>query len=90
MRRTLRSRAAVIAAAGALALVPAAPASAQPPQQVGLVNVTIEDNTVVVPVAVAANICDVNVAVLVGELRDDGEATCTNEVGQTVTITPAG
>jgi hypothetical protein len=40
-----------------------------------LVNVQIEDLTVLVPISVAANICDVNVNVLAQQLRT-GEATC--------------
>jgi hypothetical protein len=40
------------------------------------VNVLIGDVTVQIPIAAAANICDVTVAVLVGELFDEGEATC--------------
>jgi hypothetical protein len=40
-----------------------------------LVNVQIDDLAILVPVAVAANICDVNVNVLATQLRL-GEATC--------------
>ena len=49
----------------------------------GLVNVTIVDavdvnrNTVQLPIAAAANVCDVDVAVLVADLEDDGTANCT-------------
>ena len=46
------------------------------PDQEGLVNVNISDITVQAPVSVAANICDVNVAVLAAAL-DAGESTCT-------------
>jgi hypothetical protein len=42
--------------------------------QDGLVNVNVSGNTIQVPVAVAANICDVNVAVL-AQLVDDA-GTC--------------
>jgi hypothetical protein len=55
------------------------PAAAQPIFQSGLVNVALGDVTIQVPVAVAANICDVNVGVLVGDLRDDGSADCDSE-----------
>lgn len=48
----------------------------QAPDQEGLVNVNISDVTVQVPVAVAANLCDINVAVLAG-LVDVGDADCT-------------
>src|SRR3954452_5559693 len=44
-------------------------------QQSGLVNVNAEDIVVQVPVALAANICDVNVGVLSRQLRAGG-ATC--------------
>ena len=42
-------------------------------RQEGLVNVLLDDIVVQVPVAVAANICDVNVAIL-GEVLDDTTA----------------
>jgi hypothetical protein len=64
--------------AGALTVggaVAATPAPAQPVFQEGLVNVNLTDVTVQVPIALAANICDVNVAVLVGDLQDDA-ANC--------------
>ena len=44
-----------------------------PTRQDGLVNVLLDDVVVQVPVAVAANICDVNVAVL-ADVLDDGTA----------------
>ena len=43
--------------------------------QRGLINVNLQDVTAQVPIAIAANICDVNVAVLVNELIDDA-TTC--------------
>ena len=46
-------------------------------QQTGLVNVNIGDITVQLPVALAANVCDVNAAVLIGQIQDDGSAECT-------------
>ncbi|GAB3301328.1 hypothetical protein GCM10027451_04470 [Geodermatophilus aquaeductus] len=49
----------------------AAPAAAQPPDQSGLVNVNISDLDVQIPIGIAANICDVDVAVLVQDLLDD-------------------
>lgn len=61
-------------AAGALA----GPAQAAPPndtRQRGLVNVAVTDTTVQVPIAVAANICDVTVQVLASQLAD-GAAPC--------------
>jgi hypothetical protein len=44
--------------------------------QTGLVNINLEDNVVQVPVAVAANVCNVSVAALVGQIRDTGSAVC--------------
>jgi hypothetical protein len=79
----------------ALAVGAIAPtASAAPVFTGGLVNITVVDvlnnNTVTVPIGVAANIaanvCDVSAGVLVQEFRDVGSATCTNGT-QTATIT---
>jgi hypothetical protein len=50
--------------------VGAGPASAQ--QQEGLVNIIITDVTVQVPVSVAANLCDINVAILATQERAGG------------------
>jgi hypothetical protein len=47
-----------------------------PTTQTGLVNVNIEDNIVQIPVSVAANVCDVNVAVL-AQVADTGDTACT-------------
>lgn len=57
--------------------VTAAPAAAAPgdTRQRGLVNVAVTDTTIQVPIAVAANICDVAVNVLSRQLRD-GSAPC--------------
>lgn len=41
-----------------------------------LVNVLISDVTVQVPVSIAANLCDINAAVLANQ-ADTGDATCT-------------
>jgi hypothetical protein len=84
----IRRSIATVGAAGALAtgsLFVASPAQAAPPVLVGggLVNVVIvdlvdlEEVTVQVPVGVAANVCDVNAAVLIAAIRDTGSATCT-------------
>ena len=73
-----KARIAAFATSGALAVgaVGAPAAAAQP--QVGLVNVNVEDVYVnaVVPVAVAANICNVPVNLLVADLRQDNTAEC--------------
>jgi hypothetical protein len=85
MVKPMRVRMSVVVAAVAASLcIAAAPAAAQ---QEGLVNVDISGNTIQVPIAVAANICDVNVAVLVNDLRDDA-AMC-NATADADAITPA-
>ena len=65
--------------AGLLALVATAaialPATAQT-QQRGLINVNLEDIDIGVPIAVAANICDLDVNVL-AEVRRLGGTACT-------------
>lgn len=71
-RRTLAKLAVGPALALGLALAPA-PASAQ---QKGLVNVNISDVTVQVPIGVAANVCDVTVAVLAGLVIDGASTEC--------------
>ena len=76
---------AAMTAALALAVV-ASPATAQ---QEGLVNVAIVDNTVQVPVAVAANICDVDVNVLASDIRD-GSALCDADADGVATSTRGG
>ena len=74
--------------AGTLSLGAATPAVAQPTVQNGLVNVNVGDVTVQVPIAIAANICDVTVAVLVSDLRD-GSAACDAFAESDATVTPA-
>jgi hypothetical protein len=59
--------------------------SAQPVTQQGLVNVNLTDVTVQIPIAVAANVCDVNVAVLVSELTD-GSAPCDASADPTAVV----
>ena len=58
-----------------LGLLLSGPASAQTRQD-GLVNVNIEDVTIQVPIAIAANLCDINVNVLAQQERNGG-AECT-------------
>jgi hypothetical protein len=72
---------------GVSAIAAVAPAGAA--QQSGLVNVNVEDNTVQVPVAVAANVCGITVVALVADLQDDGDATCTALAGS-VAYAPRG
>ena len=61
-----------------LALAVAAPVSAAPGNQVGdtLVNVQISDVTIAVPVAIAANLCDINVNALATQVAG-GDTDCT-------------
>ena len=84
--RSIRSLTAAIAASVALLALPAA-ASAQS-QQEGLINVAVEDVIVQLPIAVAANVCDVNVAVL-AELADQA-GTCTATADSAASAGPSG
>jgi hypothetical protein len=68
----LRKFLAAVVATTTLSLMAVASVSAQPEQN-GLVNVNISDNVVQVPIGIAANICDVNVAVLVNDFLDQAE-----------------
>ncbi|CAN5634708.1 hypothetical protein BH24ACT13_BH24ACT13_11330 [soil metagenome] len=86
----IRRSLATVGAAGALAVTSlgvAAPAQAAPVVTGGLVNVTIVDAvdisrvTVQLPVAVAANVCDVDVAILLAAIQDTGTANCTATAG---------
>jgi hypothetical protein len=87
----LKKLIAPILVAGTLSVGAAAPATAQTFQR-GLVNINIGDVVLQVPIAVAANVCDVNVAALVGDFADFGEADCDAfaESGATVTPAPPG
>jgi hypothetical protein len=69
IRRSLISAALVMGV-----VMTGSPASAQITQE-GLINVAIDDATVQVPIAVAANVCGVAVNVLSQDLQD-GDATC--------------
>ena len=62
--------------------------AASPARQSGLVNINLEDNVVQVPVALAANICGLDVNVLVGALRDTGETDCLATALSDATVTP--
>jgi hypothetical protein len=75
---------AALTAGAALGL--AGPAQAAPPTtQEGLVNVNVTDLQVQVPIGIAANICDVNVAVLAG-LIEDAPADCDSSVENDVIV----
>ncbi|QJY45037.1 hypothetical protein [Pseudonocardia broussonetiae] len=62
------------------AVIAAAPAASAQPQE-GLVNVNVEDVVLQVPIGVAANVCDLNVAVL-AQLGPDEAAECDATVEQ--------
>jgi hypothetical protein len=82
MRRTKKLIASLFATGLLAAGVSIPSASAAPVITGGLVNVTLVDVlshdeiAVQVPIGIAANVCDVNAAVLLAEVRDTGEATC--------------
>jgi hypothetical protein len=82
----IKSIAAAVTATAFMGALLASPAAAQNQQQ-GLVNVAIEDVIVQVPVAVAANVCDVNVAILVSEFNDEA-AACEATAESTATAGP--
>ena len=63
-------------AAGALAIALVAPVSAANRAGDSLVNVQVSDVTVAVPIALAANLCDIDVNVLARQ-ADVGPTTCT-------------
>ena len=73
---------ALVAVAAMMVVATAMPVLAAPVAIGGLVTVVIvdavdvENNTVRLPIGVAANVCDVNAAVLVAEFQDDGGADC--------------
>jgi hypothetical protein len=62
------------------------PAEASPVDQEGLVNLNLTGVTVQLPIALAANVCDVEVAVLVDELSD-GSAPCTASSNSDAVVT---
>lgn len=84
--RALRAVAGAVVATAAVALFPAT-GSAQT-QQEGLVNVAVEDVVVQLPITVAANVCDLNVAVL-AEIADEGGA-CTATADSAASAGPSG
>ncbi|MBA3422775.1 MAG: hypothetical protein H0U12_12970 [Thermoleophilaceae bacterium] len=73
MYKSFKSRLTAVASVVALSMAFAAPAQAQ--SQSGLVNVAVVDNTVQVPIAVAANVCDLQVGILAQQLRQ-GPVDC--------------
>jgi hypothetical protein len=88
--RTTRTLAATAALTAGAFVGLAAPANAAPPNQSGLVNVNVSNLAVQIPIGVAANICDVNAAVL-ATLGPDDAAACNTaaDPDATLDITPA-
>jgi hypothetical protein len=86
MRTRVFVAASVLAAGSVVGL--AGPAGAQP-QQNGLINVNISDLDVQVPIGIAANVCDVSVAVL-AQLALDDAAPCTASADPDAEITRVG
>jgi len=70
-----KSRLTTAASVFAVSVAFAAPAQAQNEAGSSLVNVQLSDTTVLVPVSVAANLCDVNANVLAGQVRN-GDTEC--------------
>src|SRR5688572_15558490 len=65
-------------------------AEAAPPEQYGLVNVFIDDVTVQVPIAVAANVCDTTVGILAVQLEAvPADTTCDADATSSA-VAPAG
>ena len=74
--RRVRRVFAVLAMTALMVATTAMPAQAQVIGPI-LVDVDIGDVTITVPVGVAANLCDINAAILVQDFQDDGDANCT-------------
>ena len=86
MLRSKKSRILTVLAAAALSIGLAVPAAATPPPPHNDTLIEIEllnGNTIQVPIALAANICDVDVNVLAVDLGPDGAATCTADANAT-------
>ncbi len=87
MLRSCKRRLAALVATLALSLGTAAPAMAQNQAGDSLVNVQVGDVTVQVPIAVAANLCDVNVNVL-AQQNKRGQTRCTADADADATGFP--
>jgi hypothetical protein len=88
----MKMRNRLLGAASGLALattMAAAPASAQPTMQEGLVNVNLQDVDIAVPISVAANICDLAVNVL-AEYARTGDTACTTTAESGAVFGPGG
>lgn len=76
MCKSIKSRLTAVTSVVALSMAFAAPAQAQNEAGDSLVNVQVADLNVLVPVGIAANLCDVNANVLAAQERQGG-AECT-------------
>jgi hypothetical protein len=83
----LRMRALAVIAASLVALAGTTTAGAQ--NQSGLVNVAIVDNTVQIPIGVAANVCGVTVNLLASNILN-GDTTCSAVSDATATFAGGG
>lgn len=89
---SLKRCSAGVAATAALAFGGVSTAQAAPVFTGGLVNITIvdavslENVTVQVPVGVAANVCDVDVAVLAATAERGGTTNCTAQTTQDLPV----
>jgi hypothetical protein len=86
MYKSIKSRLTAVGSVVALSIAFAAPAQAQNQAGDSLVNVQVADLTVLVPVSVAATLCDVNANILAAQAREGG-AECT--ATSTSTASPA-
>ena len=57
-------------------------------RQDGLINVNLENNTIQIPIAAAANICDVDVVILATEILLNDATACTARAGAEGIVTP--
>jgi hypothetical protein len=57
-------------------------------RQDGLINVNLENNTIQIPIAAAANICDVAVVILATEILLNDATACTARAGSEGIVTP--
>ncbi|MFL5952165.1 MAG: hypothetical protein ACJ74M_11235 [Gaiellaceae bacterium] len=85
----MKIRATMAAFAAALLCLAGASAASAQTHQNGLVNLNLENVTVQVPIGVAANVCDVNVAILANLVDTDTAQQCTalaNTAASAVTV----
>jgi hypothetical protein len=86
---------AAVSTVAVLALTGLAGTAGAQTTQNGLVNISLTNTTVQIPIGIAANVCDVNVAALATLVRTGGSTTCTavadaTAMPVTVGTAPAG